>query len=64
MPASEADKKLVKRIRRGEPDAWQECIDLFEGRLLAFARSRLSDRSSAEDIVGNLYGISEGPAQL
>ena len=40
MPASEADRKLVKRIRSGDSDAWQECIDLFEGRLLAFARSR------------------------
>lgn len=55
MPASEADKKLVKRIRSGEPDAWQECIDLFEGRLLAFARSRLSDKSSAEDIVQETF---------
>lgn len=55
MPSSEADKALVKRIRQGESDAWQECIDLFEGRLLAFARSRLSDQSSAEDIVQETF---------
>lgn len=55
MPASEADKKLVQRIRNGEADAWQECINSFEGRLLAFARSRLSDRSSAEDIVQETF---------
>lgn len=55
MPASEADKQLVKRIRAGEQDAWQECIDQFEGRLTAFARSRLSDQSSAEDIVQETF---------
>lgn len=55
MPASESDKQLVKRIRSGESDAWQECIDLFEGRLTAFARSRLSDQSSAEDIVQETF---------
>ncbi len=55
MPASESDKQLVQRIRQGEADAWQECINLFEGRLLAFARSRLSDKSSAEDIVQETF---------
>lgn len=51
MAASEADRQLVQRIRSGEADAWQQCIDLYEGRLLAFARTRLSDRTAAEDIV-------------
>ncbi|MCA9084985.1 MAG: RNA polymerase sigma factor [Planctomycetaceae bacterium] len=51
MAASESDRHLVKRIRDGNADAWQECIDRYEGRLLAFARSRLNDRSSAEDVV-------------
>jgi len=55
MPASEADKQLVARIRQGESHAWQECIDLYEGRLIAFARSRLTDRSSAEDIVQETF---------
>jgi RNA polymerase sigma-70 factor (ECF subfamily) len=55
MPASQSDKQLVKRIRTGEPEAWQQCIDLYEGRLLAFARSRLNDRSSAEDIVQETF---------
>ncbi|MCA9037573.1 MAG: RNA polymerase sigma factor [Planctomycetaceae bacterium] len=55
MPASEADRQLVKRIRSGEADAWQECIDLYEGRLLAFARTRLQDRSVAEDIVQETF---------
>ncbi|MEI7702270.1 MAG: sigma-70 family RNA polymerase sigma factor [Planctomycetia bacterium] len=51
MPASEADRQLVKRIRAGEPEAWQQCIDIYEGRLLAFARTRLQDRTAAEDVV-------------
>lgn len=55
MPASDADKQLVARIRQGEAEAWQECIDLYEGRLIAFARSRLTDRSLAEDIVQETF---------
>lgn len=55
MPASEADRQLVQRVRAGEPDAWQQCIDLYEGRLLAFARTRLQDRSQAEDIVQETF---------
>lgn len=55
MVASEADRQLVERIRAGEADAWQQCIDLFEGRLLAFARTRLQDRSAAEDIVQETF---------
>jgi RNA polymerase sigma-70 factor (ECF subfamily) len=55
MPADESDKLLVARIRRQEPDAWQECIDRFEGRLLAFADSRLRDRSTAEDVVQETF---------
>ena len=51
MPASEADRQLVQRIRAGEPEAWQQCIDMYEGRLLAFARTRLQDRTAAEDVV-------------
>ncbi len=55
MPASEADRQLVQRIRAGQADAWQQCIDLYEGRLLAFARTRLQDRSAAEDIVQETF---------
>lgn len=55
MVASEADRQLVARIRAGEADAWQQCIDLYEGRLLAFARTRLQDRSVAEDIVQETF---------
>ncbi|MCA9010146.1 MAG: sigma-70 family RNA polymerase sigma factor [Planctomycetaceae bacterium] len=55
MVASEGDRQLVERIREGEADAWQQCIDQFEGRLLAFARTRLRDQSAAEDIVQETF---------
>ena len=55
MPSSAPDKQLVARIRQGVSNAWQECIDLYEGRLIAFARSRLTDRSQAEDIVQETF---------
>ena len=51
MPASEADRLLIQRIRAGEAEAWQQCINQYEGRLLAYARARLQDRTAAEDIV-------------
>ncbi|MEY3458923.1 MAG: polymerase sigma-D factor, partial [Planctomycetota bacterium] len=51
MPASEADRQLIQQIRAGDADAWQRCIDQYEGRLLAYARARLQDRSAAEDVV-------------
>jgi len=55
MVASEADRQLVERIRTGEADAWQQCIDQYEGRLLAFARTRLRDQTAAEDIVQETF---------
>jgi RNA polymerase sigma-70 factor (ECF subfamily) len=53
--ASESDKLLIEEIRRGDTDAWQRLIDRYEGRLLAFARRRLSDRSLAEDVVQEAF---------
>jgi len=53
--ASESDKLLIEEIRRGDSDAWSRLIERYEGRLLAFARRRLSDRSQAEDIVQEAF---------
>ena len=55
MPADAADKLLVARIRDGEAEAWQECIDRFEGRLTAFVDSRLRNRATAEDVVQETF---------
>ena len=49
------ERMLVDSIRAGNTDAWQQLIDRFEGRLLAFVGSRLIDRSHAEDIVQETF---------
>ena len=49
MPAAEA--VLVEQVRAGNESAWNELIAPYEGRLLAFAESRLRRRAAAEDVV-------------
>ena len=52
---SEAERLLVKRIRDGDADAWSDLISRYEGRLLAFVDSRLTNRSASEDIVQECF---------
>jgi RNA polymerase sigma-70 factor (ECF subfamily) len=52
---SSSDAVLIKQIRTGAPDAWQELIRRFEGRLLAYVRSRLRDRAASEDVVQETF---------
>jgi RNA polymerase sigma-70 factor (ECF subfamily) len=47
----DADSLLIERIRGGESEAWNDLIDRYEGRLLAFVESRLGRRGPSEDIV-------------
>lgn len=49
------DAELVRRIRAGEPDAWEDLTKLYQGRLLAFAESRLRRRQSSEDVVQETF---------
>lgn len=49
--SDETDKLLVQRVRRGDSAAWEQLIARYEGRLLAFADSRLHNRAAAEDVV-------------
>jgi RNA polymerase sigma-70 factor (ECF subfamily) len=51
----ELDHVLVRRIRQGDADVWNELIGRYEGRLLAFVESRLENRSAAEDIVQDTF---------
>lgn len=53
--SSEADSLLIKRIRQGDSDAWNDLISRYEGRLLAFVESRLSNRAAGEDIVQEAF---------
>ncbi|HBV65744.1 MAG TPA: RNA polymerase subunit sigma-70 [Rhodopirellula sp.] len=51
----EADRYLIQRIREGDSDAWQNLIDRYEGRLMAFTNSRIRNRASSEDIVQEAF---------
>jgi len=55
MATAPTDKLLVDRIRAGDAAAWKDCIARYEGRLLAFAESRLRDRAAAEDVVQEAF---------
>ncbi len=52
---SQSDSLLVRRIRGGEEDAWNELIGRFDGRLLAYVESRIRNRAAAEDIVQETF---------
>ena len=55
MAASKSDVLLIERIRQGEPEAWNELIARFEGRLLTFVESRLRNRAAGEDVVQETF---------
>jgi RNA polymerase sigma-70 factor (ECF subfamily) len=49
--AADSTTWLIQQIRAGNPDAWEQLIDAYEGRLAAFVRARLSDPHAVEDVV-------------
>ncbi len=51
----QVDTLLIRRIRSGEAEAWDELIARFEGRLLAFVSSRVRNRAAAEDVVQETF---------
>ena len=53
--SDETDKLLVERIRSDDGDAWGDLIGRYEGRLLAFAESRLRRRAASEDVVQETF---------
>lgn len=54
-PAEAADHFLVTQIRAGDQPAWRQLIERYSGRLLAFARTRTSSLSDAEDLVQETF---------
>ncbi len=52
---SQSDSLLIRQIRSGEVEAWNELISRFEGRLLAYVDSRLRNRAAAEDVVQETF---------
>ena len=53
--ASSSEALLISRIRAGEPDAWNETIARYEGRLLGFVIRRVTNRAAAEDLVQETF---------
>lgn len=49
------DAELVQRIRDGDANAWGDLIAQYQGRLLAFAESRLRRRQISEDVVQETF---------
>ncbi|MBN1852368.1 MAG: RNA polymerase sigma factor [Pirellulales bacterium] len=52
---SSSDVLLIEQIRRGKPDAWNQLIAQYEGRLLSFVESRLRRRAASEDVVQETF---------
>lgn len=50
-----AEQLLVQRVSEGQPQAWEDLIARYEGRLLAFVDSRLRNRATSEDIVQETF---------
>lgn len=55
MQEGGADQFLIHRIRAGDQQAWRQLIERFDGRLRAFARSRLASSADADDLVQETF---------
>jgi RNA polymerase sigma-70 factor (ECF subfamily) len=55
MSAGEPESFLVEAVQRGDPHAWREVIERYQGRMLSFARRMLAERAEAEDIVQEAF---------
>jgi RNA polymerase sigma-70 factor (ECF subfamily) len=53
--SDDADQFLVTAVRKGDQRAWQQLIERYQGRLLAFARSRLRQGGEADDVVQDTF---------
>src|SRR5580765_4482030 len=52
---TEGDRYLLQQIARGDGEGWSQLVERYQGRLLAFARSRLSRKEEAEDLVQDTF---------
>ncbi|GIW87895.1 MAG: DNA-directed RNA polymerase sigma-70 factor [Isosphaeraceae bacterium] len=55
MATTEAERLLIRQVRAGDALAWNQLIERYEGRLLAFVESRLHDRGASEDAVQETF---------
>ncbi len=52
---NQTDLNMLEAIRRGDSQAWARLIDEYQGRLLRFALTRVSQHADAEDIVQETF---------
>lgn len=52
---TQAEAFLLGEIRQGKQIAWSQFVDRYQGRLLAFARSKTRDAVGAEDLVQETF---------
>src|SRR5438046_2856792 len=52
---TQADRYLLDQIACGDADGWAQLVARYQGRLLAFARGRLSRKEEAEDLVQDTF---------
>lgn len=58
---SEAERYLLDAVRRGDERGWPQLVERYQGRLLAFARSRVRNANDAEDLVQEAFiGLLRG----
>ncbi len=58
---SEAEQYLLDAVRRGDEQGWPKLVERYQGRLLAFARSRVRNANDAEDLVQETFiGLLRG----
>ncbi len=55
MQTDDADRFLIDAVRAGDQRAWHQFIERYQGRLLAFAASRLGRGGDAEDAVQETF---------
>ncbi len=51
------DNTLLDRIRQKDALAWQQLVDIYQGRLLAYASNRCKSNIDAEDMVQQVFTL-------
>jgi RNA polymerase sigma factor (sigma-70 family) len=52
---SDAERYLLERVRRRDPEAWSQVVSRYQGRLVAFARGKSIRGADAEDLVQDTF---------
>ena len=49
------DIKLLAAITNGDANAWEDVVSIYQGRLLRFAQSKISQQADAQDLVQDAF---------